>query len=226
MRRLTAGLLLTLAACLPATAQDADLRFTGKRYPIDASIKFSAALLHWVDSLADLRGLGLSGGKTVPIHRETYRRTFGLPDEGERRMLEIYGDIRRRYAAHEDTARARALLLAFLEAPDMDGALDRARELLDPVDFVELRRILFRFSPPARDAAGGDARLLRDGSLCAAAAAPRARAGGRPRRHPRPGGRPPAAGGVAAAGPARRDRERDRARKRALPVPQLRPEDP
>jgi hypothetical protein len=125
-------------------------------YPLEVSISFSAALFHWLDSLTGLQDRGMSAGKTVEAHRRAFDRLFGRPDTDERRLLWRFGEIRREYvkrhlgsdqAETEPEGGASALLVAFLDEPDLESALGRARPLLSEQEHRELVAILEYFAP-------------------------------------------------------------------------------
>lgn len=126
-------------------------------YPIEVSISFSAGLFHWLDSLAGLKGAGMSAGKTIEAHRQTFNRTFGRPDPRETELLQRFGEIRRRFVTDAlaetsdngsmPTAGPAELLTAFLDAHDLQTALGRARGLLSEDEHQELQEILDYFAP-------------------------------------------------------------------------------
>jgi hypothetical protein len=62
----------------PANPRPARLLF-GATYPLEVSAEFHPALLHWLDSLANLTGPGATAGKTVEAHRVTYVALHGEP---------------------------------------------------------------------------------------------------------------------------------------------------
>jgi len=104
----------------------------GKTYPLDVTVSFHKALLHWVDSLAMLSGHGATGGKTIPAHRLEFERVLGSPTPKDVSMLKRFhsvrmGDINRAPAEERDR-----ITLAFFEASSLDDALDRCGEILEP----------------------------------------------------------------------------------------------
>jgi hypothetical protein len=127
---------------------------TRDRYPIEVSVSFTASLFHWLDSLGGLREPGMSSGKTSDIHRRAYQRLFGTPRQRENELLRRFAEIRRRVARDGTAARQAgepgdpsALLVAFLDAPDIDAALFRAAPLLSDDELRDLRAILIHFTP-------------------------------------------------------------------------------
>ena len=85
---------LLLSVLLPAVAEAPEPATTslylGTRYPLEVSLSFHSALLHWMDSLAGLRGHGMTAGKTIEAHREQYQQTLGAPRPDDVAMLERF----------------------------------------------------------------------------------------------------------------------------------------
>lgn len=141
MQRATLSLLIALAlpawpaaaaspAAAPAPAA-ADL-LLGESYRIELSDSFPAALLHWLDSLADLQGPGMTAGKTVDAHRLEFRRTFGEPTAQDDEMLRRFARSRLRLASGAAGTSPHALTLAFFEASAIAEALATSAGLLGP----------------------------------------------------------------------------------------------
>ena len=121
----------------------------GEAYPIEASVTFHAALLHWLDSIAALNGPGMTAGKTVEAHRQDYDDRLGALDDESVRELRSYAELRVGFAAdHEGSAEA--LTAAFFETPTLNDALERAGALLDEQSQERLRAALNHFAPGYR----------------------------------------------------------------------------
>lgn len=103
----------------------------GATYPIDVSVSFHKALLHWLDSLAMLSGAGGTAGKTVAAHRQEYERLFGRPSPQDASMLKQYHEARVGFVRGADAEERHRLTLAFFETTNLNDALDRAGDLLD-----------------------------------------------------------------------------------------------
>ena len=120
----------------PTTPADDRLWLFGPVYPLEVRIAFPAALLHWMDSLAGLQGVGFTGGKTIPAHRREYRRYFGELRGLDQSVLEEYRRLRVDYVRshHADDPfrlvriffEADSLMLAQLEAGAALREQDRA----------------------------------------------------------------------------------------------------
>jgi len=131
-----AALLAVLLAGGAAAAEDGSSALLGGAYPLEASVSFSAGLFHWVDSLA-----GTSGGKTIPLHQSQFEERFGRPDAKDMDALRRFQAIRARGPARG----ANGMLGAFLEGPDLEGALRTLRPELGEVDTEGLRACLEHF---------------------------------------------------------------------------------
>ena len=128
------------------------------RYPIEVSVSFPAALLHWMDSLAGLSGAGLTSGKTRLAHLQEYRHVLGEWTEEEVRQLKAFALVRLRFASENAQGNPDALTLAFFDSDSLDGALDTAAALIGPAGIGELRDSMRHFSPRYR-------RVWRDGHV-------------------------------------------------------------
>jgi len=113
-----------------ATPTEARL-LLGNTYPIDVSVSFHKALLHWLDSLAMLSGAGGTAGKTVEAHRQEFEKLLGRPSPQDAHMLTRYHEARRGFVRKADAEDRDRLTLAFFEASSLNDALDRAGNLLD-----------------------------------------------------------------------------------------------
>jgi len=145
------GTLLTVcplwAAGEIATATPSDDLLLGKAYPIEVSVSFHSGLLHWLDSLAVLNRAGATAGKTIPAHRAEYEKVLGLPTGGDKGMLQRYRSARLAWLDSADSTERDRLTVAFFEATDLDGALKRAAELLDPSSARSLAAAMRHFTP-------------------------------------------------------------------------------
>jgi len=146
---LVASLLATAALCteppVETPADPAPPLFLGDAYPLEVPVSFPAALLHWLDSLAHLRGAGLTAGKTTQAHRQAYIDDLGVPSEEDQRSMEAYHGVRVRFA-NSATRDRNGLTRAFFEARDLDDALERAGSLLDEKDQAALNETVRRFA--------------------------------------------------------------------------------
>jgi hypothetical protein len=141
-----AALLLAGLSSAQRTASEAELpALLGQDYPIEAPLSFPGALLHWLDSLAHLRGAGLTAGKTVEAHRQSYLSTFEVPSEEDQRLLESYHKVRFRFASGPTRDR-NGLTRAFFETDRLDEALKRAATLLDERDQAMLEKAVRHFA--------------------------------------------------------------------------------
>jgi hypothetical protein len=102
----------------------------GTAYPIEVSVSFHKALLHWLDSLAMLSGAGGTAGKTVAAHRQEYERLFGRPSSQDAYYLMRYHEARSGFAREAVAEDRHRLTLAFFETSSVNDALDRAGTLL------------------------------------------------------------------------------------------------
>lgn len=124
-------------------------------YPLDAVVAFHPALFHWLDSLAGLRGVGLSGGKTIDVHRAQYRARFGALGAAERRLLQRWGERRREWVIAalekpelwETGATPAGPLVGFYETARAEDAWARCRVLAGEVPCDELRVVYDAFAP-------------------------------------------------------------------------------
>jgi len=151
--RSVAIVLATLLVVCPGRAADAQPRdelLLGKTYPIEVSVSFHSALLHWLDSLAVLNRAGATAGKTIPAHRAEYEKVLGLPTGGDKGMLQRYRSARLAGLDSADATERNRLTVAFFEAADLDGALKRASEILDPTSARSLAAAMRHFVPRYR----------------------------------------------------------------------------
>jgi hypothetical protein len=121
----------------------------GESYPIEASVSFHAALLHWLDSLAALNGPGMTAGKTVEAHRKDFEERLGSPSEQDVLALRRYANVRTRFA-ERNFGSPNALAVAIFEAATLRTALERAGSLLDEESTADLRASFEHFSPGYR----------------------------------------------------------------------------
>ena len=125
------GLLLTAPAFAPSDADSSEAAarlLLGETFPIETSVSFPAALLHWLDSLAGLSGPGLTAGKTIEAHRTEYNRKLGRPTVEDQNVLEDYAEVRRRSVNGNHDPNS--LAIAFFEAGGWEEALNSSRQLL------------------------------------------------------------------------------------------------
>lgn len=132
----TAALLTVLLAGGAFAAESAPPSLLDGAYPLDVSVSFPAALFHWVDSLA-----GTSAGKTIPLHQAQFEERFGRPDAKDMEAIRRFQAIRSRASARGGAT----ILEAFLEAPDVGGALGTLRPQLGDVDVEGLGACLEHF---------------------------------------------------------------------------------
>jgi hypothetical protein len=122
----------------------------GDAYPIDVSVSFHKALLHWLDSLAMLTGPGGTAGKTVAAHRLEFERLLGRPSPQDTTMLKQYHEARLGFVRGADKEDRDRLTLAFFEASSLNDALDRAGNLLDAGAAKDLNMAIRHFEPRYR----------------------------------------------------------------------------
>lgn len=135
----------------PATSASTETRLLlGTAYPIDVSVSFHKALLHWLDSLAMLSGPGGTAGKTVAAHRQEYERLFGRPSPQDASLLKQYHEARVGFVRGADAEDRNRLTLAFFETTSLNDALDRARELLDADAAKQFTAAVRHFEPRYR----------------------------------------------------------------------------
>ena len=121
---------ISAATSEPPAASTGQL-LLGNAYPIDVSVSFHMGLLHWMDSLANLQGAGLTGGKTVPAHQSQYDRVHGMPTARDLEMLTKFRTTRVLHARQAPPEERDRLTLAFFSASNLEEALETAREVLD-----------------------------------------------------------------------------------------------
>lgn len=133
-----------LVATCGAHGADGPATLLGPSYPLEVRVSFSAALFHWVDSLA-----GTSHGKTIELHQRQFEERFGRPDAQDLEVLRRFQAIRGRHAVIALPGRPilgrSAMLGAFLESADLDAALAKLAPDLGPGDTDGLRSCLERF---------------------------------------------------------------------------------
>jgi hypothetical protein len=122
----------------------------GEAFPIEVSIAFHKAMLHWLDSLTELRGAGLTAGKTVEAHRREYERVLGVPSDLDRDMMKRYHQARTSFAQAAEPGRRDTLTLAFFAAEDLDAALRRSSEIMEPGAAESLAVAMRHFEPRYR----------------------------------------------------------------------------
>ncbi len=115
-------------------------------YPLEGSVSLSAALFHWVDSLA-----GTSGGKTIPVYREEFRRRFGDFSEADRSFLQKFEATRLQDAAlgrrGSGSRGSPKMLGVFLQEPDLEAAFARIEPVLGPEAVDAMASALEHFRP-------------------------------------------------------------------------------
>lgn len=115
-------------------------------YPLEGSVSLSAALFHWVDSLA-----GTSGGKTVSLYRQEFVRRFGKLSEEDVARLQRFQAIRLEEAARgrrSNPSRGSPNMLGvFLQEPDLEAAFARIEPVLGPERVDEMASTLEHFRP-------------------------------------------------------------------------------
>lgn len=119
----------------------------GNGYRIEVTISKPSALLHWIDSLAQLQGRGLTAGKTQEAHQIEYQRHHGKVVTEDLRMLEGYRWARMRYVHTHRAGNWNGLTLAFFRAGSIDEALDDAEQLLEDAAWDKLARAVRYFEP-------------------------------------------------------------------------------
>jgi hypothetical protein len=142
---LAGSLSLALAATLPSAALEPRSTLLTDGYRLDASITFHEALLHWLDSLAEVTGPGFTAGKTVAAHRAEFEAILGRPSGTDTRMLSRYHQARRAIADGAPSGDRNAVALAFFESASLEEALGRLGELGDPGPVAELTAALRHF---------------------------------------------------------------------------------
>jgi hypothetical protein len=132
---------LALAAVVAPAPQGAEVErlLPGASYHIEIGESFPAALLHWLDSLADLQGSGTTAGKTVAAHRQEFRKVLGEPTEQDGAMLRRFASVRGRLASHELTA-------AFFTATGIEQALEASNGILG-ADSAAFAEAIHHFAP-------------------------------------------------------------------------------
>jgi len=121
----------------------------GGRYPLEASASFPAALLHWLDSLANLSGAGFTAGKTVAAHRLTYVEVLDRPSDEDQRFLRRFRDARVAFVNAGDHDRD-ALTRVFFKATSLEAALQESATLLADRDRENLLAAISHFEEPYR----------------------------------------------------------------------------
>jgi hypothetical protein len=116
-------------------------------YPLEIEIQFHTALFHWVDSLA-----GTSGGKTIAAHQQEFRSKFGSPSQEDVDMLMRFRHARLNDARQDVEGQplpkgTSELCRVFLETPNLDQAIERARKQTPDGDVDAIRDALMYFKP-------------------------------------------------------------------------------
>jgi hypothetical protein len=119
-------------------------------YPLEVAISFPAGLLHWLDSLAGAGAGGMTGGKTIPAHREQYARLYGDLAQPDAEILRGFVTARTWSVSNSDRSNPQALTEAFLDARNLDDALGRSKKLLDDGRFAGFRKAIEHFEPKYR----------------------------------------------------------------------------
>jgi hypothetical protein len=116
----------------------------GDRYPLEASASFPGALLHWLDSLANLSGAGFTAGKTIAAHRLTYVEMLGRPTDQAQEWLRVYRDLRVAVVNASDDDRD-ALTRVFFQAPTLDAALRESGPFFTDRDRASMTEAISHF---------------------------------------------------------------------------------
>jgi len=126
-------------------------------YPLEVTYTFHAALLHWLDSVAELTPPFGTAGKTTPAHRLAYQGLFERPTGEDIRSLE--GFHRARVAWVDDAVEGdrHDLTLAFFRAGSLSEALESSDAMLEPRAAADLRNAVERFAPRYRTLWNGGA---------------------------------------------------------------------
>ena len=114
-------------------------------YPLEVSVSFHAALLHWMDSLAGLNGAGLTAGKTERAYRVQFQELLGGPTDEDMKQLRDFADTRMRFAGKHRNGDVDALTRAFLEGATLEESLASASELIGREETGVLRTALEHF---------------------------------------------------------------------------------
>jgi hypothetical protein len=144
-------LLLLLSSPAPADDDPAATLLLGDSYPIETELSFHFALLHWLDSLGGLTGLGMTGGKTVEAHRRQYTETLGPPDARALELMRGFIETRRAMVRRMGPEQRYALSLAFLDSSDLEQALEVAGRFATEQESAALRAALEHFAPAYRE---------------------------------------------------------------------------
>lgn len=150
--RVTSLLLLFLSSGAALGAEEVLVRdaLLGPAYPLEARVSFHAALLHWMDALAGLRGGGGTGGKTDDAHRMQFQALHGPPTPLEVALLRRYARVRERFGGESAPERVHALTLAFFDSADLETALRRAAPAIGDDGVEALRSAMSHFAPRYR----------------------------------------------------------------------------
>jgi hypothetical protein len=130
-------------------------------YPLEVSYTFPAALIHWLDSVAELTPPFGTAGKTTPVHRLDYQDRFGRPTAEDIRSLEGFHRARVAWVESAEEGDRHDLTLAFFRAASLGEALESSDALLEPRAAADLRNAVERFAPRYRT-------LWNDGAIPAA----------------------------------------------------------
>jgi hypothetical protein len=126
-------------------------------YPLEVSYTFHAALLHWLDSVAELTPPFGTAGKTTPVHRLAYQQHFEQPTAEDIRSLEGFHRARVAWVEKAEEGDRHDLTLAFFRAGSLDEALESCDAMLEPRAAADLRNAVERFAPRYRTLWNGGA---------------------------------------------------------------------
>lgn len=130
-----------------AFAADEPQLLLDERYPIVVSESKPAALLHWLDGLAGLTGLGFTAGKTVDVQRQEFLQRFGELDLADSRHLQAFREVRRRFAERPGPGGADELTLKIFAAATMADAETATAPMLPDRHHAALFAALRHFEP-------------------------------------------------------------------------------
>ena len=141
---------LVIAAAVPAQAQKRSSRtplLLGESFPVEVAVSSHAGLLHWLDSLTALNGLGMTAGKSIEAHRSEYNRRLGRLSPADQQVLVRYVEARKASVQRNNHGEPDALNHAFFQAGSMREAMDALPALLDADTATTLRTVLAHFRP-------------------------------------------------------------------------------
>ena len=128
-------------------ADEAPRLLLDARYPLEVSSSKSAALLHWLDSLAGLSGRGFTAGKTIEAHREEYLELFGLPNDEATAQLRAFSEMRQRFAARPGPKGPDELTLVIFKTQTLDEAQTATSLMLPEKNHRALFEAMRYFEP-------------------------------------------------------------------------------